>query len=257
VSALRPDLNGRVALVSGAAQGMGASHARRLAASGARVAVNDREDSDRLSALAAELGGIAVAGDLADPQAAQDVVARVSEGLGAPDILVANHAYMTMSPFLEADLDDWWRVVDTNLGGAMALVNAVLPGMIEKGAGRIVIITSEWGVIGWPEATAYSASKAALISLTKTLGRELAPRGVVVNAIAPGVIDTPQLEVDALAEGVDLETMKLRYGGDIPVGRIGRPEEISETVAFLCDFRLSAMIGQVVQVNGASTRSRA
>lgn len=252
-----PDLDGRVVLITGAAQGMGAEHARRLAASGATIAVNDREPSTALSALAAELSGIAVPGDVSDPEQVRTLVQQIERELGAVDILVANHAFMTMGPFLEADPEEWWKVVDTNLGGTFHLIQAVLPGMRRRGAGRIVVISSEWGVTGWPEATAYSASKAGLISLVKTLGRELAPEGIIVNAVAPGVTDTPQLEVDARSAGISLAEMQAIYAADLPLGRIGAAREIAAAVALLCDFRLSAIIGQVVQVNGGSTRGRA
>lgn len=252
-----PDLDGRVVLITGAAQGMGAEHARRLAASGATIAVNDREPSTALSALAAELSGIAVPGDVSDPEQVRTLVQQIERELGAVDILVANHAFMTMGPFLEADPEEWWKVVDTNLGGTFHLIQAVLPGMRRRGAGRIVVISSEWGVTGWPEATAYSASKAGLISLVKTLGRELAPEGIIVNAVAPGVTDTPQLEVDARSAGISLAEMQAIYAADIPLARIGAAREIAAAVALLCDFRLSAIIGQVVQVNGGSTRGRA
>ena len=109
---------------------------------------------------------------------------------------------------------------------------------------------------GWPEATAYAASKAGLVALVKTLGRELAPEGIIVNGLAPGVTDTPQLLVDAEAAGVSLAEIHERYASDIPVRRIGRPEDLSSAVSLLCDFRLSAMVGQIVQVNGGTTRSR-
>jgi NAD(P)-dependent dehydrogenase (short-subunit alcohol dehydrogenase family) len=252
-----PDLTGKVVLVTGAAQGMGAEHARRLAASGAAIAVNDREASTGLSALAVELSGIAVPGDVSDPDEVRALVQRVEQELGAVDILVANHAFMIMGPFLEADPDEWWKVINTNLGGTFHLIQAVLPGMRSRGGGRIVVISSEWGVTGWPEATAYSASKAGLISLVKTLGRELAPEGIIVNAVAPGVTNTPQLEVDARSAGISLAEMQAIYAADIPLGRIGAAREIAEAVALLCDFRLSAILGQVVQVNGGSTRGRA
>ncbi|SDK93008.1 NAD(P)-dependent dehydrogenase, short-chain alcohol dehydrogenase family [Cryobacterium psychrotolerans] len=252
-----PDLEGKVVLVTGAAQGMGAAHARRLSASGATVAVNDREASAELAALAAELSGLAVPGDVSDPDQVRALVQRVEQELGPVDVLVANHAFMTMGPFLDADPEDWWKVIDTNLGGTFHLVQAVLPGMRRRGAGRIVVISSEWGVTGWPDATAYSASKAGLISLVKTLGRELAPEGIIVNAVAPGVTDTPQLEVDAGSAGISLDEMRAVYAGSIPLGRIGTSPEIAAAVALLCDFRLSAIIGQVVQVNGGSTRGRA
>jgi NAD(P)-dependent dehydrogenase (short-subunit alcohol dehydrogenase family) len=250
-------LVGKVALVTGAAQGMGAAHARRLARAGAVLAVNDREGSPRLSALADELGGVPAPADVRDPDQVQAMVAEVERQIGSVDVLVANHAYMTMAPFLEHDLDDWWRILDTNLSGTFHLVQAVLPGMRRRGAGRIVVVASEWGVTGWPGATAYSASKAGLISLVKTLGRELAPEGIIVNAVAPGVTDTPQLEVDALDAGVSLADMHATYAQGIPAGRIARAEEMAEVVALLTDFRVSAMVGQVVQANGGSTRSRA
>jgi NAD(P)-dependent dehydrogenase (short-subunit alcohol dehydrogenase family) len=250
-------LTGLVALVSGAAQGMGAAHAHRLAADGATVAVNDRVASPTLDQVAAAVGGSAAPADVNDPEAVRAAVAAVEQRHGPVDILVANHAYMSMGDLLDTEEEDWWRVVDTNLGGTFHLVQAVLPGMRRRGGGRIVLVSSEWGLTGWPGATAYAASKAGLVALTKTLGRELAPEGIVVNAVAPGVTDTPQLEVDAGAEGVPLAEMQRRYAAGIPLGRIASPVEIAAVVAFLADPRLGAMVGQVVQANGGSTRTRA
>ncbi|MGU3498057.1 SDR family NAD(P)-dependent oxidoreductase [Mycobacterium sp. C31M] len=247
----------RVALVTGAAQGMGAAHARRLAADGMTVAVNDIRAGAALDALAAEVGGFAVPGDVSDPQNCVRIADTVAERAGRLDVLVANHAYMTMALLLEHEESDWWRVVDTNLGGTFHLVRAVLPHMRARGEGRIVVIASEWGVTGWPEATAYSAAKAGLIALVKGLGRELAPENIIVNAVAPGVTDTPQLQVDADAAGVDLATMHGRYAESIPLGRIGRADEIAAAVALLADFEVAAIVGQVISCNGGSTRSRA
>ncbi|MFC7642961.1 SDR family NAD(P)-dependent oxidoreductase [Streptosporangium lutulentum] len=113
------------------------------------------------------------------------------------------------------------------------------------------------GVIGWPGASAYAASKAGLISLAKTLGRELAPEGIAVNAIAPSVVDTPQLEVDARAAGVSPEEIRRRYAERVPLGRIATPEEIAAAVAHLADPRMSSLVGQVIHVNGGTTRARA
>lgn len=249
-------LAGRVALVTGAAQGMGRVIARRLAAQGAVVAVNDLIEDDRLTGLAAEIGGVSAPADVSDRDQVRAMVDRLEQSVGAVDVLVANHAYMTMGLLADYDLGDWWKVVDTNLGGTFWLVQAVVPGMRRKGAGRIVVTCSEWGVIGWPRATAYSASKAGLVALVKTLARELAPEGIIVNGIAPGVIDTPQLQVDADAAGLPLDRIQALYAAAIPLGRIGRPEEVAATVSLLADFRLQALVGQVLQVNGGSTRSR-
>jgi NAD(P)-dependent dehydrogenase (short-subunit alcohol dehydrogenase family) len=251
------DLTGRVALVTGAAQGMGAAHARRLAAAGATVAVNDIRATAELTALAEEIGGLSAAGDVSDPAECVRLVADVVQATGHLDILVANHAYMTMAPLLDHEDTDWWKVVDTNLGGTFFLVQAVLPHMRDAGAGRVVVIASEWGITGWPEATAYAAAKSGLISLVKTLGRELAPEHIIVNAVAPGVTDTPQLEVDAEAAGVELEEIHRHYASSIPLGRIGFPDEVAAAVELLADFDLEAVVGQVISCNGGSTRSRA
>lgn len=249
-------LQGRVALITGAAQGMGAAHARRLAAAGATVAVNDIGDSAALRALATELGGLTAPGDVSDPAECVRIAEHVVGAAGRLDVLVANHAYMTMAPLLDHDPADWWQVVDTNLGGTFFLVQAVLPHMRALGGGRIVVVSSEWGVTGWPEATAYAASKAGLIALVKTLGRELAPERIIVNAVAPGVTDTPQLQVDADAAGVDLATVQQQYAAGIPLGRIGSPDEIAAAVELLADFEVEAIVGQVISSNGGSTRGR-
>ncbi|OPX06253.1 SDR family NAD(P)-dependent oxidoreductase [Mycobacterium sp. AT1] len=249
-------LRGRLALVTGAAQGIGAAIARRLAADGADVAVNDLTDGESLAEVVAATGGFPAVGDVSAPDVAT-LVDGIERDRGPVDVLVCNAAYMSMAPFGEDDEDDWWRVVEVNLAGTFRLIQAVLPGMRRAGGGNIVVIASEWGVIGWPDASAYSASKAGLIALVKTLGRELARENITVNAVAPGVVDTPQLLVDAASAGVSLDEMRRRYGTDIPMGRIGRPEEIASAVALLARNDIGAMVGQTLQINGGSTRCRA
>jgi NAD(P)-dependent dehydrogenase (short-subunit alcohol dehydrogenase family) len=250
-------LDGRLALVSGAAQGLGRAIATRLAAEGARLAVNDRRPSPELDRLAAETAGVTAVADVSDPDAVDGMVAEVERAHGPIDVLVANHAYMSMRPFIEHHPDDWWRNVDVNLSGTFFLLRAVLPGMRRNGGGRIVIIASEFGVVGWANATAYAASKTGLISLTKTLGRELGPENILVNAIAPGIMDTPQLDVDALDAGVSPEEIRRRYAAESPMGRIGRPEEIAALAAFLSTDGAGAFVGQILQPNGGTTRGLA
>jgi NAD(P)-dependent dehydrogenase (short-subunit alcohol dehydrogenase family) len=237
------------ALVTGAGQGMGAAIAARLAADGHAVAVNDivEENAQR---TAARIGGYAYPFDVADPDACAAAVAEI----GAVDILVANHAYMTMRPFEETSADEWARTIAVNLLGTATLLELVAPGMVERGFGRIVVIASEWGVIGWPNATPYAASKGGLIGLVKSAARALGPRGVAVNAIAPGITDTPQLQVDADDAGISLAEMIDRYAEDVPLGRVGRPEDIAAVVAFLCSEAAIALVGQVLQPNGGTTR---
>lgn len=250
-------LSGQVALVTGATGGIGLAHTAAFRDAGAEVYAHARQTSASLDALKTQTGAHGVARDLSTPEECRALVRDVVVQAGRLDILVANHATMSMSPLAEADVVEWWRVVDTNLLGNYALIQEAVRVMREQGTGgRIVVIVSEWGVIGWPDATAYAASKAGLISLVKCLGRELAPEGIFVNAIAPGVIDTPQLNVDAEAAGVSLPEMHAIYARDIPLGRIGSPREIAQTAVFLAHPELTAMAGQIVQVNGGSTRSR-
>lgn len=250
-------LHGTVAVVTGAAQGIGRAIARRLATDGARVAANDVDRSSVLDELVAEIGGIAAPADVSNRDQVRRMVANVEDAAGPVTTLVCNAAYMTMSPFLDHPLEDWWRIVEVNLTGTFHLVQAALPGMRRAGGGRVVIVTSHWGITGWPNATAYAASKSGLVSLTKTLGRELAPSGVIVNAVAPGVISTPQLQVDAEDAGVPVAEMERRYAEHIPLGRIGQPNDIAAAVAFLADPRVEAMVGQVMQLNGGEMRCRA
>jgi NAD(P)-dependent dehydrogenase (short-subunit alcohol dehydrogenase family) len=249
--------SGRVALITGAAQGLGRATALRLAADGFTVAVNDVTDDGRLTELAGQIGGIAVPADISDPVAGPAAAATAARMLGAVDVLVANAAAMAMSPFLEAKPEDWWHQIDVNLSGHFRIIQAVIPGMRARGQGRIVIIASGWGVTGYPNATAYAASKAGLIALTKGLGRELGPQGILANAIAPSYIDTEQLRVDAEDAGVSLDEMRQRYRELIPVRRLASADDIAAAVAFLAGPGSSAVIGQVLQPNGGVTRTRA
>jgi 2-hydroxycyclohexanecarboxyl-CoA dehydrogenase len=252
-----PGQPGSVALVTGAAQGLGQATALRLAAEGYTVAVNDITDDGRLSELAARTGGIAVPADISDPSAGPAMVAEIAGRAGPVAVLVANAAAMAMSPFLDAEPDEWWHQIDVNLSGHFRLIQAVIPGMREAGHGRIVIIASGWGVIGHPNATAYAASKAGLIALTKGLGRELGPQGILANAIAPSYIDTEQLRVDAQDAGLSLEEMRQHYRDLIPVRRLASAADVANAVAFLAGPGASAFVGQVLQPSGGVTRTRA
>ncbi|GAA1323885.1 SDR family NAD(P)-dependent oxidoreductase [Leucobacter albus] len=249
-------LAGRRALVTGATGGLGQAQVTALSAAGATVYAHGRNRDARLELLEATGSVTGLIADLATPAGCRGLV-RDSSGADGLDILVANHATMSMSLLAAADEAEWWRVVETNLLGTFALVQEASSVMLETGrGGRIVVIVSEWGVTGWPEASAYAASKAGLISLVKSLGHELASEGIFVNAVAPGVIDTPQLLVDAQSAGLSLDEMHAEYATNIPVGRIGQPEEIAEAVRFLCDPALTAMAGQTIQINGGATRGR-
>ena len=246
-----------VALITGAAGGVGTAAARRLAADGHRVAVNDIAGEGRLRELAEQIGGVAVPGDIADPDAVGAMVAKVTRTLGPVQVLVANAAAMAMSPFLDADPAQWWRQVEVNLSGHFRLIQAVVPGMRALGHGRIIVIASGWGVIGHPNATAYAASKSGLIALTKGLGRELGPDGILANALAPAFIDTEQLLVDAEDAGITLEEMRQRYRDLVPVGELATTGDIAAAISFLAGPGSTGFVGQVLQPTGGVTRTRA
>ncbi|MGD1056400.1 MAG: SDR family NAD(P)-dependent oxidoreductase [Solirubrobacteraceae bacterium] len=252
---MSPALEGRVALVTGAAQGIGAEIARRLHDDGARIAVNDLRDSDKLAAVSAPISGLRTAADVADREAVMAMVAHVERELGEVDVLVCNAALETMGEFQTQSTEDFWRQIDVNLGGAFACIQAVLPAMLAKGAGKIVVITSVAGVNGWARAVGYSASKAGLIGLVKSLGAELAPAGIHITGIAPGAIDSPQIEVDAVEYGVTLDALRKRYTEMTPLGRIGQPADIAGLVSLLAGPAVGdAFVGQILQPNGGIER---
>ncbi len=243
-----------VCLVTGAAQGIGKGIVIRMAHEGARVAVNARVDDDRLKRVVGEMGGFPAPADIADAVAVRRMVAGVEANVGPIEVLVCNAARMTMMPFLDQDPDQWWEQVHVNLTGHMEVIAAVLPGMRRLGRGRIVLFSSLWGPIGWKNASGYASSKSALISLGRALGRELSPERIYVTVVAPGIIDTPQLQVDADDAGVTLEEMHRIYAENIPAGRIGTPDDVARAVVFLSTEAARAYAGQTIYPNGGEIR---
>jgi NAD(P)-dependent dehydrogenase (short-subunit alcohol dehydrogenase family) len=234
----------RVALVTGAATGIGAATADLLERRGLRVARNHLPGQS--------VPGYSAPADVADARAVDDMVARVQADLGPVGVLVCNAAHMVMGGIGEVGPDAFWKVIDTNLTGSFNCIRACAPAMAGGGFGRIVTVASGWGVTGWPRATAYSSSKAGLISMTRAVARELGPHGVTANAVAPGVVDTPQLDVDARDAGVGPAEIRARYGVQVPLGRVGRPEEVAAVVAHLCSEEAGTITGQVVPIAGGA-----
>ena len=250
------NLKDQVVIISGARQGMGLAIAKRLKKEGALLALNDRVLDDKLNEVCQELNAFVAPGDLSDLKAIPAIVKSVVEKYGKIDAVVAQHAYINMDKFEEQSNEEWWKVVNTNLLGTYVLIRESLE-HLKKSKGKVVITSSYWGLTGWPEASAYASSKAGLISLVKSLGRELAPLGINVNGIAPGVINTPQLEVDAKNLNMPLSQVLDMYAKNIPLGRVGTSDEIASVVAFLLDPEQNAMVGQIVNANGGEIRSRA
>lgn len=243
-------------LVTGAAGGLGRVVSQHLADAGARVVRTDLAGTDGMRSSPRGTESRFYACDISDRQQVQTMLAQAEAEVGRVSGVVANAAFMEMGPFMLQPPEVWWRHVATNLTGTFNVCQLASDRMIGVPSAAVVIVASEWGLIGWPQATAYAASKGGLIALTKTLGRELIRSGVRVNAIAPGIMDTPQLRVDAASAGVPLDQMRQRYADAIPLGRLGKPEEVAACVTFLLSDRSSALVGQILQPNGGTTRVR-
>jgi 2-hydroxycyclohexanecarboxyl-CoA dehydrogenase len=247
-------LAGRVALVTGAGQGIGAAIAARLAAEGCVIAVNSYhpEKAEATAARLRENGARAEAfpADVSHPDDVERMVRGVEANLGQVNVLVNNAAILEMGRLVDLDLTIWDRTIAVNLTGPFLCARRVVPGMVAAHWGRIVNVSSIWGVIGARGATAYCAAKGGLIEMTRALGAELRPDGVGVSAVAPGVIDTPQLSADAGFAGLGLDEMKAQYAQDTVVGRIGIPNDIAHAVAFLASEDGIGLCGQVLLVTG-------
>ena len=247
-------LKDRVVLVTGAGQGIGAAIAERFAAAAAVVAVNSLH-ADKASATAQRLRGEgaraeAFPADVGDPRQAEDLVGAVEAALGPVEVLVNNAAVLAMERLVDLDLAEWHRQLQVDLTGPFLLSRRVVPSMVGRGWGRIVNVSSIWGLVGARGATAYSSAKGALIGLTRALDEEVGPHGVRVCAIAPGVISTPQLAADAAFAGIGIPEMEERYARDTVLGRIGTPDEIAGLVAFLASDAGAPFRGQTVAATG-------
>ena len=239
------DLTGRMAVVTGAAQGIGLAVATRLAASGARLALWDR-DADLLAAAASSIGGsaITVPFEQDDPDSVARAAARTTEALGRIDILVNNAgiAGATM-PVATYPIDEWRRIVDIDLNGVFYCCKAVVPGMVERGYGRIVNVASIAGKEGNPNAAAYSAAKAGVIALTKSLGKELASQDIAVNCVTPAAAKTRIFDQMA-QQHIDYMLSK------IPRGRFLMVDEAASMIAWLCSAENSFTTGAVFDLSG-------
>jgi len=234
----------RVALVTGAARGIGAAIAERLARDGACVAVAD-VDLTTATEHAARIGrGFAVRLDVADPESARQAVEAVLQRAGRLDVLVNNAGIAGMSaPVADYPIDEWRRILSIDLDGVFYCCKAALPHMLERGSGRIVNIASISGKEGNPNMSAYSSAKAGVIGFTKALAKEVATRGVYVNCVTPAVIATDILnQLDQSA--VDYMTSK------IPMARTGRPEEVAALVSWLASDECTFSTGAVFDISG-------
>jgi len=242
----------RSAIVTGGGSGIGLAISERLGADGIAVGVLDLngDAADDAAAKITAAGGPAMAlqADVTDRSSIDAAVAALTEAHGAPTILVNNAGLDGFSPFLDITLEQWNRIFEVNLTGTFHCCQAVVPAMLEARWGRIVNISSSSAQGGQQLMTHYASSKAGMIGFTKSLALELGPKGITVNTIPPGFIDTPMLRAaeakGLLGKGVEVAEQQT------PVRRVGRPEDIAATCSFLVRDEASYITGQVIGVNG-------
>jgi NAD(P)-dependent dehydrogenase (short-subunit alcohol dehydrogenase family) len=245
-------MSGRVAIVTGGGSGIGLAISERLASDGLAVAVFDR-DTEAAEAAAGKItaaGGhaIGVTVDVTERSQIDAGIEQIRSHLGAATVLVNSAGLDGFDPFLSISSDTWNRIIAVNLTGTFNCCQAAVPGMIDAGWGRIVNISSSSAHSGQPLMTHYVAAKAGVIGFTKALALELGPKGITVNTIPPGFIDTPMLRRSEskglLGKGVEF------HASQTPVRRVGRPEDIAATTSFLVRDEASYITGQVIGVNG-------
>jgi 3-oxoacyl-[acyl-carrier protein] reductase len=243
---MEQDFAGRVALVTGAARGLGRATAARLLERGAAVAVNGR-DAGRAAEAARALGerAFAVPGDLADPAAAREIVARTLARCGRLDVLVNNAAVALPTRFERIAEEEWRRTLDVNVTAPFLLLRAALPAMKAAGYGRVVNLSSTAGKsVSTLGGAHYTTSKAALLGLTRAAAKELGPHGITVNAVCPGLIDTELTRENATAAEL------AAYARSFPVPRLGQPVEVADLICFLASEQAGYITGAALDING-------
>jgi 2-hydroxycyclohexanecarboxyl-CoA dehydrogenase len=244
----------RTALVTGGARGIGRAICLDLAADGRRVAVADlrADEAGETAASVEEVGrpAAAVELDVTDSGSVSEGVRRAEEALGPVEIVVNNAGWDELRPFLETDEDFWDRVIEINFKGCLRVTRQVLPGMVERGFGRVVNIGSDAGRVGSSLEAVYSGAKGGVVAFTKTVAREVARSGVTANAICPGPTRTPMLEAMTESGGERLVESLTRA---VPMRRLGEPEDVAAAVAFLASERAGFITGQTLSVSGGLT----
>jgi len=250
-------MSNRTAFVTGGAQGIGKGITTALGAQGFAVAVVDlnAEAAQATASEIVEAGGraVAVQADVTDTASVQAAVKTVTEELGPIEIVVNNAGWDDFMPFLKTTEDFWDRILEINFKGMLRVTQAVVPGMVERGFGRVINIGSDAGRVGSSLEAVYSGAKGGTIAFTKTLAREIATKGVTANTVCPGPTDTPALRKFASASGQDAEKVIGGMTRAVPMKRLGQPADIAAAVAFFASDAAGYITGQTLSVSGGLT----
>jgi 3-oxoacyl-[acyl-carrier protein] reductase len=238
----------RVALVTGAGRGIGAATAQLFAGEGAKVAVSDLDEGPALE-VAGPINGLAIACDVTVRGQVEKMIERTVKELGRLDVLVTCAGIIRDNLLFKMTDDDWDAVIDTHLKGTFLCAQAAQKHMVEKKYGKMVFLSST-SALGNRGQANYSAAKAGLQGMARTLAIELGPFNINVNAVAPGFVETRMTRATADRMGVDYEAFKLGAASQIPLRRVGQPEDIASVIAFLCSDESSFVSGQTVYVRG-------
>jgi 3-oxoacyl-[acyl-carrier protein] reductase len=238
----------RVALVTGAGRGIGAATAQLFASEGAKVAVSDMDEGPAKE-VAGPINGLAIACDVTVRGQVEKMIERTVKELGGLDVLVTCAGIIRDNLLFKMTDDDWDAVIDTHLKGTFLCAQAAQKHMVEKKYGKMVFLSST-SALGNRGQANYSAAKAGLQGMARTLAIELGPFNITVNAVAPGFVETRMTRATADRMGVDYEAFKLGAASQIPLRRVGQPEDIASVIAFLCSNEASFVSGQTVYVRG-------
>lgn len=244
-------LDGKNVIVTGGGGAIGSAICRRFASYGAKVGVFDR-NLDGANKVAAEIGGHASGVDISDYDAVGSAILQFEREVGPTDILVNNAGWDRFVNFVDTTPDLWDQLIAINLRGPLNMTHFVLKGMVARGSGRIVNIASDAGRVGSSQEAVYSACKGGIIAFTKTVAREVARKGITLNAVCPGPTDTPLLAA-AAGDGERGQRMREALVGAIPMKRVGQPEDIPGAVCFLASDDAAFITGQTISVSGGLT----